>query len=242
MYLLFKKDTFYIKTHNEGILFKNNFTNLEVKTHKSYYVFENLIEYLNGSYTENQIIENIKNKKVALFCKNIINVLKEKNFIYASENRLDNLSELEIKILYLNSKNIQLSKDAFLNNNKIDIKTYNLMENEFANTMLKEYYFSPSETANIKISLGKFESDIGYYIIPDGEYLIVGKSKKQHTHTVSLSTYEIPLHAWLICLNILLSELFLYCTSIYSEDKFDENYYKFNVQTFEGDFFKKENK
>ncbi|MBY7665200.1 hypothetical protein [Staphylococcus agnetis] len=231
-YLLLKSDTFFIETESKGLFLKNNYKSIIINTKGSYRIFVEVKKYLNGVFTQNQVLENIKNDSIKIFVNDLIELLIKNEYIY-TDNQPILLDNLEERILLLNSKDIKKSKNKLLNNNKINIKNY---EKVFQKNELEEYLNSYNLILNendptLTIAINSSDGDINIFyhnnnLLASNEYI----------NDVAQNT--IPKQAWIILLNVVFSQIFLEACQI-EKNRFENMYYKLDLFSFDGEFLDK---
>lgn len=89
MYAYLKDNSFYIRMENDGLFLKNNYSDINVVTPKSYTLFLTFIKYLDGKNDVEALIENIGNESIKRFYKELLKVLKEQRFVLYDDKAID---------------------------------------------------------------------------------------------------------------------------------------------------------
>ncbi|HDD0571722.1 TPA: hypothetical protein PD805_002663 [Staphylococcus aureus] len=231
-YLLLKADTFFLETENGGLFLKNNYKSTIINTKGSYKIFQEVRKNLNGKFTQEQILKNIKNNTLNKFIQELFELLIQNSYIYTQEQPIL-LDELDEKILLLNSENIKESRKKLLNNNKIKVKNYgNVFRKKELEEYLNSYNLNLSDNdANLTIAINSDCGDINIFyhnnsLIASNEYFY------------DISQNVIPKQAWIILLNVVLSQFFLEVCQI-EESRFEKMYYRLDLFSFDGEFLDK---
>lgn len=115
MFYLLKKNTFFLKIKDNKLFLKNHLGDIKINVKDSYNLFIYLLPFLDGKNNVDNIIKNTKNTKIIEFYSKLIHVMKDKEFLIYSVNKIDikNLNSFTQNFLvYCNN----LDKFKFLDN------------------------------------------------------------------------------------------------------------------------------
>lgn len=102
MFAYLKDNAFFLRLENDGLFLKNNFSDINVATPKSYILFQKLIRYLDGHNDVDMLIDSIENESVKKFYRELLNILKEQRFVLYDDKEIDisKYSDYEKQLLY----------------------------------------------------------------------------------------------------------------------------------------------